>query len=124
MKASKITKLLSLLTTGVVVGGAATGGVFVGMQLNSKNNPQDDTRVDLSTYSGALINSFLGIPNTATILTEFSAEHEINAINDLSIQDINPTTGTFKVVTESNSSYFKDNTYATCQYFLASNDYD
>jgi exo-beta-1,3-glucanase (GH17 family) len=113
MKALKITKLLNLLTTGAVVGGTMVGGIYIGTQLNSV---KDEALIDLSTYNGALQTSFYAVPNPSTLLNSFATDHLISNINDLRIQDINPTTKQFRVATVDKSSYFKPNTYAQCTY--------
>jgi hypothetical protein len=124
MKSLKITKLLSLLTTGITAGGIATGGLLVGMQLNNKNGQQADDRIDLSDYSGALSINFTSIPTTQTLLTQFAADNSIEHFNNLNIQNVDPIAKTFRVVTQNNSSYFKDNTYASCSYTINTSDID
>jgi hypothetical protein len=115
MKALKITKLLNVITAGAAMGGIAVGGICVGAHLNTKGDPQDDTRFDISSLNNStLIRPFSGIPRAESLITcladQFSS---LASLNQLVITNINAGAQTFTLSAVSNSTYYMDNKSAT-----------
>jgi hypothetical protein len=115
MRNKKI-RLVQILSCGLMGAGAVSGGTVLIMN-SIHNNPQNleaDTRIDLSTKSCTLTSPFLGSPSNETLLTAFTSQKGLTNFNDLHIADINPNSKTFTVITDLYSSYYIENTQATC----------
>jgi predicted RNA-binding protein with EMAP domain len=126
MRALKITKLLNLITAGAAMGGIAIGGIYIGAHLNTKGDPQDDTRFDISSLNNStLIRPFSGIPRAESLITcltdQFSS---LTSLNQLVITNINAGAQTFTLSAVSNSTYYMDNKSATIRWNVPPQDND
>jgi hypothetical protein len=111
----KITKLLNLLATGAVAGGAATGGVLIATHMNSNNDLTDDTRFDISSLNNSILDTpFMGVPRAESLISCLTDQFpSLQSQNQLVITNINQTAQTFTLSAVSNSTYYKDNKSAT-----------
>jgi hypothetical protein len=108
MKSFKISNILKLLKKGIVVGGAAAGGVYFGNQLSIKNDPQDDTRFDISVLNGQTLNeTFAGTPDELSLVRSVKEQFSsLTSQNQLRISEINPVVQNFTLSVDNNSETY------------------
>jgi hypothetical protein len=107
-------KLLQILSCGMFGIGATTVGTAI--ILNTVNNSpsnDEDTRIDLSIYSGPIVQEFSAVPTVETLRSAFAVQNGLEHCEDLEFTIIDPQNNSFRVSAINNSSIYKNNAQCT-----------
>jgi hypothetical protein len=114
MKSLKITRLMSLLTAGIAVGGTVSG-VVIYNDLK-QNNDVHDKKITLDSYNCVLSDKFQGAPSSETLMNSFINKTGLRNIDELTITNVNHISHTFQVVGDQDSPHYNPDHVASCSW--------